>query len=145
MLIDSHNVFSNQATPRAVETTYSDVLDLSEALGDGEPVQMKVFVDGEAFDSAEGDATLQVALETDDNETFASPATLATTSAIAEDTLVDGYVVPLSGFLGQGVERYLRLSYTVGTHAFIAGKISGFLALTLDKHNVTNVDAGAGG
>jgi hypothetical protein len=68
---------------------------------------------------------LTVTLQVDDNSSFSSPKTVASTGAIARASMVAGYVFPgLMYMPGKGVdERYMRLNYDVNTSA-TTGKIT---------------------
>lgn len=135
MIIDSYLVMSDAqaVTTSAASESYIDTLAAGDAMAPGARLKVGIntaFVTGDS-------ATLTVALQTDDNTSFTSAVTLYTTSALeatsidaAGDSVVD-IVIP------NGVERYLRMYYTVGTGSFSAGKIDARIVLdtsvTLDK------------
>jgi len=99
-------------------------------IGEGaQSVEVFIAVD-EAADAA-GAATLTITLECDDNSSFTSATTLATTAAIGKASLVIGYnPPPLHGLkIPSGCERFLRLNYTVATGPLTAGKVTAGLVL----------------
>jgi hypothetical protein len=83
-----------------------------------------------------GSATVQVTVETDDNTGFSSAKTIYQSSAVAVADLVQGYeffkdrlpVVP-------ELERYLRVTYTIGTAALTAGAFDAYLCDGTDFNN----------
>lgn len=56
--------------------------------------------------------SVEIKVQTDDNESFSSPTTLATTGAVPAASLVAGYVAPIN-FVPKGNEGYMRLYYDV--------------------------------
>lgn len=147
MLFDSTNLFSDaQALTSTGAAASTNVIDLggadtpkhaakaiSKDFGKGKKTDLFMQV-VETFTSS-GAATLVVELQTDTVEGFGSPTALWTSPAIALATLAAGYrfnipVVP------QGVERYLRVNYTVGTAAFTAGKVTAGLVFDVDETSV---------
>lgn len=108
MNLDSQLQFSDaQAlTATAVST---NVVDLSEDrdIGKGEPMAVVVSV-GVAADFTTGDETYQFAIQTDDNEGFASPTVVTQTAAINGDELAAGALVVIP--LGYTNEQYLRVN-----------------------------------
>lgn len=130
MIRDRLNQFSRaQAVTSTAAST--DYLDLGSAreLNDNGLIELIVRVNT-LFTTGDG-ATLTVALQSDDNTSFSSAATiLQSASAIAVGTLVAGYE-PLRVRVPRLIvpERYVRLYYTVGTGTFTAGKLDGELVL----------------
>lgn len=108
MNLDSQLRFSDaQAlTATAVST---NVVDLSEDrdIGKGEPMAVVVSV-GVAADFTTGDETYQFAIQTDDNEGFASPTVVTQTAAINGNELAAGALVVIP--LGYTNEQYLRVN-----------------------------------
>lgn len=69
--------------------------------------------------------SLTISVETDDNSSFSSAATVFTTTAIPVATLVAGYSIPMLAEFPEGTnERYVRLKYTVGGTNATTGKIT---------------------
>jgi hypothetical protein len=129
VLLDSQSQFSDAQAITATAAS-TDIIDLRQAnrqLGVGEPLWLYVLV--KTTFTAGGAATLTVTLETDDNEGFASPTIVLTTTAIAVGTLVQGYEIFKIGLPANIVERYLRLNYTVATGPFTAGAVSAYINL----------------
>lgn len=86
-----------------------------------------------------GAATVLVTVETDDNTSFSSATALAATGAVAVASLTAGYQllrlrIPVKGTAG-GLERYLHVTYTIGTAALTAGKFDAYLCRAVDLNN----------
>lgn len=127
MIYDKLNTFG---TDQAVTVTApsTDSLDLGvnpRGIGNGEPLELVIVVTEAA--TAAGAATVTVDLETDDNAGFASPAVVASSGAIGKAALTAGTEV-LRVKVPLGVERYLRVNYTVATGPLTAGRFTAFLA-----------------
>lgn len=138
-LLDSQNELSNKQTLIAAVGTHvsTNVIDLSvdRDIGKGEPVpflsQITTLV------TSGGAATLQLILETDDNEAMASAETLYTSEVIALATLVAGYKFPIN-FVPRTNQQYLRASYVIGTADITAGAIQTSIG-SEDQTNLVNV------
>lgn len=126
MILDDTVLFSDSQDLSQVAGAYAstNVIDLGadRDIGLGNPVRILVQVD-ETFASA-GAATLNIDLETDDNSSFSSATTIATTGAVAKATLVQGYKFAEISFVPRANERYLRLNYTIGTATTTAGTVT---------------------
>jgi hypothetical protein len=122
MYIDRQNLFGqNQAlTTSAASTDYID-LGAARDIGNGQALEILVLCT-EAVTAA-GAATVTVALQSDDNPSFSSPANLVLSDAIPKASLVAGTQV-LRVSVPYGTERYLRLFFTVGTGPLTAGKFT---------------------
>lgn len=110
----------------------TNVIDLSVAGRDVRGDLHLICVVDTTCDSTGEAATLTVTVVDDDNESLSSPATLFTTSAIAEASLVAGYQVfdfNLNSIAKGAGQRYLGVKYTVGTEAFTAGKVNTYLVV----------------
>ena len=95
-------------------------------IGNGERPEILVLCTQDV--TAAGAATVTVALQTDDNSSFASPVNLVLSDAIPKASLVAGTQV-LRVAVPYGTERYLRLFFTVATGPLTAGKFtSGLVA-----------------
>lgn len=113
MILDRENAFSqSQALTGTSLVASSDVIDLSQirqiGSGNGEPFLVL------NFEVAPGGATptITVALQTDDNVGFATPATPITyMSAVTTPGASSQLQFPLPR---QGLERFIRLAYTQG-------------------------------
>ena len=139
MLLDSQNELSSkQSLIAAVGTVVStNVIDLSvdRDIGKGEPVPFLAQITTTV--TSGGAATLQLVLETDDNEAMASAETLYTSEAIALATLVAGYKFELN-HIPRTNQRYLRASYVIGTADITAGAIQTSVG-SEDQTNLVNV------
>lgn len=114
----SDNTIDLGATGRAMFAAADLVRDVGK--GKGIPLLIQVVED---FDAA-GAATLTIFLQTDSDDSFASPKTVAVTPALDLATLKAGYQVNFD-YIPRGVdERYMRLSYSVLTGPMTAGKIT---------------------
>ncbi|MDP2376417.1 Bbp16 family capsid cement protein [Reyranella sp.] len=122
MYIDRQNLFGqDQAVTTSAATT--DYIDLGAArdIGNGERPEILVLCTQDV--TAAGAATVTVALQSDDNPSFSSPANLVLSDAIPKASLTAGAQV-LRVAVPYGTERYLRLFYTVGTGPLTAGKFT---------------------
>ena len=89
-------------------------------LGLGEPVKILCQVT-EDFSGTTGER-LYVTIQQDDNSSFSSPTTLATSETAATTLLKAGYQFTLAEV--KPTERYIRPYYTVATTDFSAGKMT---------------------
>lgn len=127
MILDNQTLLSNQQAVTATAAS-ANVIDLGPIqsglvrdMGNGKPIPILVQVT-EAF-AAAGAATLTVALQTDDNDGFASPKVVVTSATFALADLKPGKQIQLD-YIPRGTnERYLRLNYTVATGPMTAGKV----------------------
>lgn len=131
MILDTENMFSDDQaiTVTAASTNVID-LGVDRDIGKGVPVPILIQAT-EAFTAA-GAATLQVDLETDDNEAFSSASTIWTSGAIGKATLVAGYKFAIN-YVPRENERYLRLNFTVTTGPMTAGKITAGITMGDDQ------------
>jgi hypothetical protein len=79
--------------------------------------------------TADGAATMVVAVQTDNDVAFGTPITLYSTAAIGKASLGPGIVSSSLPFPGAirvpiGAKRYLRLYYTVATGPMTAGTVT---------------------
>ncbi len=130
MIMDKEQLFSNaQAlTTTAPSTNYIDLGSVRD-IGVGLP-PLEVYCKVITALVSGGSSTCVFAIETDTQSSFATAVVLAQSAAIAKATLVAGYE-PLKLKLPQGVQRYLRMNYTVGTTDFTGGTVTA--GLVLDK------------
>lgn len=134
MIIDTQTLFSDDqaitATARSTNAVDQGAVAAKAAIGTPEnmiEVLCQVTAD---FDSSADDGTLVVALAADTALPMdGSSIVLYQTAAIAEATLVAGYVFSL-GFVPVNALRYLDLNFTVaGSGNFTAGTITAGLIL----------------
>jgi hypothetical protein len=137
MLLDKEALFSDDQaiTASAASTNYMDLgatgtpanapAAVVRDLGGGQNVTMLVQVT-EDFATL---TSLTVDVEVDDNTSFSSAKTVATTGAVAVANLTAGKILSVSVPLPVGTdERYLRLNYTVAGVNATAGKITAGVA-----------------
>jgi hypothetical protein len=131
-IMDAYNTFFDS---KAVATGFldsatafqSDIVDL-KAAGDfyGKQLYFHCTVNT-TLDSAGEAATLKIELKTDGDSAFGSAVTLLDSTALAESVLIAGkriFQIPLP----KNIERYLRVTATVGTEAFTSGAISAWIS-----------------
>jgi len=127
MILDKELMMS-QAQAVTATAASTNVIDLGARLGLdpglSDDLWLQIRVDTAA--TASGSATVTFALQTDDDEAFGSATTLWTSTAIGKATLAAGYNV-VRMRLPLGVERYVRVYYTVATGPLTAGKFDAFI------------------
>ena len=107
MILDSQALYSDDQ----VITTTADstnTLDLAKNSGPGQPVRILIQVTATFV----GGTSITIDLETDDNASFTSLSTIASTPTILTASLVAGYKFSIN-FIPDLMERYSRLEYTV--------------------------------
>ncbi|AWP32036.1 hypothetical protein B9D02_05345 [Pantoea vagans] len=135
MILDKLLMFSEaQAVTASAAST--DVIDLGPIdgtrrdIGVGYPLELFVNVNTTA--AAAGAATVNIQLQTSpDNSTW---TTLAATSDLALSALTSGKRV-WSQKVPQGVQRYLRVNYVVGTGPLTAGAFTAGINLDVDNNS----------
>ena len=108
MLID-YNLQMSDAQSVTADAASTNVIDLGSDSDIGPGEDMKIVV---SFDVAMGGTspTLAVQVQTDDNSSFSSASTIATSRSIAAAAVGDTLVMGLP----DTNERYIRLNYDVG-------------------------------
>jgi len=86
--------------------------------GNNQPIEVEVT---EAFATL---TSLTVNVEVDDNSSFTSAKTVATSGAIAAADMVVGYKFPISMVPPGANEQFMRLNYVVAGSNATAGKIT---------------------
>lgn len=135
MILDKLLMFSEkQAVTASAAST--DVIDLSPIdgtrrdIGVGYPLEFWATVDTTA--TAAGAATLNVQLQTSpDNSTW---TTIYDSGALALAALTAGKRL-FSAKVPAGVQRYLRVNYTVGTGPLTAGAFTSGINLDVDNNS----------
>lgn len=135
MILDKLLMFSEaQAVTASAAST--DVIDLGPIdgtrrdIGVGYPLELFVNVNTTA--AAAGAATVNIQLQTSpDNSTW---TTLTSTGDLALSALTSGKRV-MSQKVPQGVQRYLRVNYVVGTGPLTAGAFTAGINLDVDNNS----------
>ena len=119
MLLDLENLFSdNQAiTADAASTNIIETKGIFKDGANGTPLLIQVTEDFATLTS------LNIQVQTAEDEAFTTPVTLTETGAIAAATLKAGYVAPIN-FIPKGNKGYMRLYYDVTGSNATAGKIT---------------------
>lgn len=128
MIIDKCLEFSTAQVLTATAASEDVVDSLAAGSAYGNELWLVVRV-GTALDSTEEDATLTIGFQSDSASDFSTDSTLIThvsSEAILEaactaNTIIWKTKVPT------GLQRYIRLYYTVGNHNFTTGTIDAFL------------------
>lgn len=127
MLIDTQLLMSDaQAVTSTGDTASTNIIDLGASRDVGPGSELDVIVTVNEGVASAGAATVTFKVQTDDNSGFSSPTDLMVTGAIGKASLPQG-AMPVRIKLPPGVERYLRVVYTVGAAALTAGKFTAFL------------------
>lgn len=112
MILDRENAFSIAQALSGSGGASTDLIDLSQVrqIGMGKDLYLVLTIDVAAAGTS---PTLSVAVQTDDNSSFSSPATALTSPTYTGAQMVAStqFVLPLPQI---GFERYLRLNYTLG-------------------------------
>lgn len=132
MILDVLNLFSNNIAVTA--TADSDTIDLGADRDLGVDTEIDVFMKVDTTLVAAGAATLDVTMVTATDSAFSqNVATLKDTGVVAKATLVQGYFL-FKFKLPQVTRRYLKLTYTVATGPFTAGKVTAGLVKGLQNN-----------
>lgn len=134
MITDKLLMFSEaQAVTNTAAST--DVIDLGPIdgnrrdIGVGYPLEFWVLVNEAA--TASGDATVNIQLQT--SEDNSSWTTIYDSGALAKTTLTAGKLV-VSAKVPAGVQRYLRVNYSVATGPLTAGEFTAGISLDVDAN-----------
>ena len=124
MYIDAQHLFSDSQALTATANS-TNLIDLGgdHNVGIGEPMAVVISVEV-ALDDGNGDETYVFTVETDDNSSFSSAATIATKTATRGDAAGTKYVLPIPA--DTSAEQYLRVVYTLGGTS-PSGTVSAFL------------------
>jgi len=136
MHLDEQALFSDQQaiTATAASTNYIDLgaantppggsNAIQQDFGGGNDIPLLIQVT-EAFNNL---TSLTVAVQVDDDTSFSSPTTVATSGAILRADLVAGKKIPPFNVPIGTDQRYLRLNYTVTGTAPTEGKVTAGIA-----------------
>lgn len=134
MILDKLLMFSEAQAVTATAAS-TDVIDLGPIdgtrrdIGVGYPLEFWTTVNTTA--TASGDATVNVQLQTSpDNSTW---TTIASSGDLALSALVAGKRI-VSQKVPSGVQKYLRVNYTVGTGPLTAGAFTSGINLDVDNN-----------
>ena len=135
MILDAELEFSSAqaVTAAAASTNYYDMGAVC-GIGVGEEIYIRVGVVTTMDDSGD-DSTLAVTLETDDNTSFSSAATVATLVTIPAVTVAgtEYYIkVPIGTTVPY--ERYIRLYYTPANGNLSAGAFDAHIVKDIQKY-----------
>jgi len=124
MYIDAQHLFSNSQALTATANS-TNLIDLGgdHNVGIGEPMAVVISVEV-ALDDSDADETYVFTVQTDDNSSFSSAATIATKTATRGDAAGTKYVLPIPA--DTSAEQYLRVVYTLGGTS-PSGTVSAFL------------------
>jgi len=131
MIIDSRLEFSDDQalSASAASTNYLDLVKVGDAVNE---LYLVATVD-RASDSADDGETVTAKLQSDDNTDFSSPKDETAAVSIAQ---VAAGTTAIITRLPRGLQRYLRMYYTIGGTALtVQPKVSAFLT----DHPQTNV------
>lgn len=124
MVLDKLNLFCREQAV-TVSAPSTDVVDLVKG-GDAYGNELFFVVNVAEAAAASGAATVVFSLETSDAEAFGTKTTLHASGEVGKAVLVKG-ATPVRVRVPQGVKRYLRAFFTVGTGPLTAGKFTAFL------------------
>ncbi|EEV5571054.1 Bbp16 family capsid cement protein [Escherichia coli] len=134
MITDKLLMFSEaQAVTNTAAST--DVIDLGPIdgnrrdIGVGYPLEFWVLVNEAA--TASGEATVNIQLQTSENNS--SWSTIYDSGALAKTALTAGKRV-VSAKVPTGVQRYLRVNYSVATGPLTAGEFTAGISLDVDAN-----------
>ena len=118
MLYDKENMFSDNQVITA-DAASTNVLELAKGpikeVAFGTPIPLRIQVT-KTFTGITSASTLEIKVQTDDNEAFSSPTVLATSGAIPMTDLIKGFVAPIN-YLPKGNQGFMRLYYDVTLNA----------------------------
>lgn len=138
MIFDKENLFSNaQAVTDSQASTNIIDLGVSRDIGHGRAIEVAGYVGTTVLSG--GSSTVNFLLQTDTQSSFATSVTLYQTGAIAKATLVAGYKF-MGLKLPEGVQRYLRLYYTLATADLTTGTFTA--GLLLDRQQLVYPTSG---
>ena len=138
MIIDKQLEFSDsQAVTGSSAST--NIIDLGSARDIGVGEDLYLVIQADTAVTAAGAATVTFSLETDALSDFSSPSARFVSEAVGKAALTAG-AKPVTVQIPHGVERYLRVYYTVASGPLTGGAFSAFL--TKDVQAWTAVASG---
>ena len=135
MILSKELEFSDaQAVTATADST--NVIDLNSVQAIGEELYITVEVD--TLPVSGGASTLIVTVNTDDNAAMASSTAVITSASFLKAALGAGEkVLNRVRLPSVGLERYLELTYTVGTADYTAGNFSAYLTQGIQQNDFT--------
>lgn len=141
MFMDADLLFSDAqaVTATAASTNYVDLGplftgNLTRDLGVSSELYISISVDVALTDSG-SDSTIAVSLETDDNTSFSSIATVATLVTIPAVTAAGTkYFVKMPIATTVPYERYLQIKYTAANGNLTTGSFTAAIVKNIDKY-----------
>ena len=126
MIIDKHNHFNYPKQTVAATTASTDSIDLK---GAGAAYGQANFLVSRVATSflASGAATLNIQLQTSDNEAFTSPVVVYDSGPISKNKLTENTFVQKTSLSGLKFKRYIRVNYIVANGPMTAGAIETFV------------------
>lgn len=139
MVLDSALLFSEAQAVKASAVS-TDVLDLGPLypgndvrdIGVGTPVEFFVQVGKEAKTGGEG-TTVKISLQTAKSSNFSEATEVLQSGELPVATLKSGY--RYAAALPQGIQRYLRVNYTVDKGPLTGGEFTAGLVLSTDANH----------
>jgi hypothetical protein len=131
MILDALALFSESqeiTNASAAGTDHIDTLAAGQSVAPGSRLRVAVPI---AFVSGDG-ATLQVSLQSDDNANFSSPQTHFITDAALAAALTQGTVL-IDIQMPIGLQRYIRVYYTLAVGTFSAGALDAGVVLDTNR------------
>lgn len=123
-ILDNEMILSNaQAETTVAAHASTGYIDFGRA---GAGYNKKILVTVNTSCSTASSPTVLFKVQCDDNSSFSSATDLFATAAIPAATLVAGYKV-LEFTLPAEVERYVQVTYTIGTAALTTGKFNAWV------------------
>lgn len=128
MILDTQTRFSAAQTVAAAagDVVSTNYLDTGAAQDEGIGEYDQLVVRTVAAVTSGGAATIQFVLQTDDNSAFSSPKEFPLTGELALSALTAN-TTQYVGKLPNGLERYMRVVYRIGTATTTGGTADAFL------------------
>lgn len=126
MIIDKHNHFNY---PKQTVTVTAPSIDIVDLKGAGAAYGQANFLATRVAASftAAGAATLNIQLQTADNETFANSIVVYDSGPISKDKLIENTFIQKASLSGLQFKRYIRVNYVVTNGPMTAGSIETFI------------------
>lgn len=126
MIIDKHNHFNYPKQTVTATTASTDSIDLKGAGAAYGQANFLVSRVATSFTAA-GSATLNIQLQTSDNEMFTNPVVVYDSNPISKGKLIENTFVQKASLSGLEFKRYIRVNYVVTNGPMTAGSIETFV------------------